>query len=1072
MTELLVQFRTKIDWLNSDDWTYGSNWTFDTDSQGQYTADVNGSGNLLKKGLVELGKSYNISFEISSYTSGELKFNIGQHLSDNYTSVGTYSFTSGPMWNDDFILKGYSTSDLSIKNLVIEEVGYQSLDLFEDPQIAVNYQFKDIKNPEQIKGSYTKSIKIPGTDKNNKFFSYIFDINQDNRYSMAAKCNASIKVGDLVLMDGFIKLDNIIVVDSFKNYDVTFYEEAVNLWNDIMEDTLAVLDFSSLNHTLNYATIKRSWINFSAGTRDIVYPYIDYGNGRQNLYSKHIGRKATDITGEGLAPDDFYAAIRASWIYNKIYDHYGYTLNSNLVNSYPFNQQIIPFSQSEETLYKWNIIARVTVNQSYALTFQDEIYRTLNTDGTYKLNYVYFPKSDGVLNSTTDNTSIYTPSKLVRDTTYSQSNFFNVSDDNYDIHYYSNNMYALPGMFHINSDGKYKMKIKCKMVAAPNTTYPETVKCYISKLKGLSNISFAANTYQWKCLNETDEVTEIYSKTFTSSNTTTDWMILSGETTCATNDMISIKFGQIGHAKILLEYIEIEKYGYVDVSTIDMDVMKDKNMKIKDFLTSFNKMYNLVSVYDGENINVEPYSTYMKTSGTTRNWNSRLNKDKEIKIELPKDYLNQFINFKFKDADDLWNDRFNKYKDQVGLGRGGKKIKIENEFIKSEKTIEPIFKPTALRGNYDMSEVPFSFPRYQMYSDPQTTYDYTLNTKIGPRILYFQWIPSWGNGRNFRVRGVNQTAGSSKMYPYAGDVLFPNDQDSANAYSLTYDFEMQANGDGVWQPQTRYRRHTSWLDWHHSYTNNNLYNLYWKEYIEQISDKNARLVTAYFNLDVEELHDFQFADKIFVENVWYRVYRIIDFNPDGKSPTKVELIKLNDVNISYDQYVTANKDEEIIVNSSDVINSFDLGTDNNITGENNLVVGSNNLLTGTDPTIIFGDNNSGGILTVGDDNTSNENSVILNSDGIYINDTGITATVIGYPSGTTITQDGVYIGGVQIDNGDIFDMMEIEIGGDINSDGVFNPWRFRDYHIVQEGENGNNILDENIWEIEGGDINQ
>jgi len=38
--------------------------------------------------------------------------------------------------------------------------------------------------------------------------------------------------------------------------------------------------------------------------------------------------------------------------------------------------------------------------------------------------------------------------------------------------------------------------------------------------------------------------------------------------------------------------------------------------------------------------------------------------------------------------------------------------------------------------------------------------------------------------------------------------------------------------------------------------------------------------------------------------------------------------------------------------------------------------------------------------------------------------------------------------------------------GEIEVDGVFNPYMFKEYHINDSGENGNDIFDIKIWEVE------
>jgi hypothetical protein len=69
----------------------------------------------------------------------------------------------------------------------------------------------------------------------------------------------------------------------------------------------------------------------------------------------------------------------------------------------------------------------------------------------------------------------------------------------------------------------------------------------------------------------------------------------------------------------------------------------------------------------------------------------------------------------------------------------------------------------------------------------------------------------------------------------------------------------------------------------------NLYNDYWREYIEQLMDPNSKMITAQFNLNEQDIYNFKFYDKIKIDGQYYTVNKIIDWNPDIL--TTVQLIK-------------------------------------------------------------------------------------------------------------------------------------------------------------------------------------
>ena len=54
-----------------------------------------------------------------------------------------------------------------------------NLDLQEAPNVSLNFQFSDIKEPKTRKGSYSQTFKLPFTDNNNQFFEDWYNVNLD-----------------------------------------------------------------------------------------------------------------------------------------------------------------------------------------------------------------------------------------------------------------------------------------------------------------------------------------------------------------------------------------------------------------------------------------------------------------------------------------------------------------------------------------------------------------------------------------------------------------------------------------------------------------------------------------------------------------------------------------------------------------------------------------------------------------------------------------------------------------------------------------------------------------------------
>ena len=226
MIDLLTKYRTKIDWIGNNDWDTTGDVSFDYNKEGMYTAFFTGVGTL-SKSVLEKGKSYNITFDIvepkRGTQDGSIYIKIGGVWQAAYDA--TYQKQVSVLLEDvpGGVLEFYTvwiqsySRNFGINNITIEEVGYTSLDIFQDQNISLNYDFKDIENPETTSGSYSDTFTLPGTNKNNRFFKNVFNINEDNLFNLGARCDASISSDGINILDGFIKLESILKQDDLIN---------------------------------------------------------------------------------------------------------------------------------------------------------------------------------------------------------------------------------------------------------------------------------------------------------------------------------------------------------------------------------------------------------------------------------------------------------------------------------------------------------------------------------------------------------------------------------------------------------------------------------------------------------------------------------------------------------------------------------------------------------------------------------------------------------------------------------------------------------------------------------------
>lgn len=72
---------------------------------------------------------------------------------------------------------------------------------------------------------------------------------------------------------------------------------------------------------------------------------------------------------------------------------------------------------------------------------------------------------------------------------------------------------------------------------------------------------------------------------------------------------------------------------------------------------------------------------------------------------------------------------------------------------------------------------------------------------------------------------------------------------------------------------------------------NNLFNAYWRDYMNALYSPEGRIMEAFFALDLKDILTFSFADRIWIQDAYWRILEISDYKIGYNESTKVKLIK-------------------------------------------------------------------------------------------------------------------------------------------------------------------------------------
>lgn len=288
-----------------------------------------------------------------------------------------------------------------------------------------------------------------------------------------------------------------------------------------------------------------------------------------------------------------------------------------------------------------------------------------------------------------------------------------------------------------------------------------------------------------------------------------------------------------------------------------------QKIKIKDFLKGIINMFNLYLDTDKNNelqMNIEPRNDFYN-NGTTLDWSAKLDVSKEF-VQEPMGALDakKFI-FTYTEDKDYYNGI---YKENYNEIYGQQRYEIENDFLTTTKETKIIFSPTPLYDGSQTDRIVSSIIPKELTN--------TLPKGNNIRILYYGGIISSNYFWNL-VTGSGTTAYNN--YPYAGHL--------DNPFNPTIDINY-----GV--PKEIYYSTTL-------YTNNNLFNVYHKQFVEEITDKDSKILTGYFYLTPKDIYLLDFRNQFFVDGHLLRLNKIYDYNPLANEVTKCEFIKIKKANL-------------------------------------------------------------------------------------------------------------------------------------------------------------------------------
>lgn len=764
------------------------------------------------------------------------------------------------------------------------------LDLIDDVSMPFTYQIADIKDPSKKNTNFSKTITLPGTATNNEIFGYIWDTNiavtSSGSTNFSPYFNPNKKADVQIIYDGaevfkgFMKLDKIKVLSDYKiEYDVTCFGKLKDLFLELGEKTMADLNLSKYNHPYTYDVQKASWNNyiykngvttaFNKGD-GYVYPMVDYAlNNNYDWKTEH-----------------FFPAIYYKTLIDEIITQAGYKYDGSIFNDNDFKSLVVSYGSGELKLSTTQVANKTfqagktsdqTIDVSFGTLVGTGSNRSTNPTQISYQDDSTPPNNDAGNNYSTSLNTFTAPTNG----TYNFYSSYNLSFTHFPLNAGS---YTYPlrqviiGNFAIRKNNAQVVTLPVQILlsstAANSTAYNNGIyNIYLSNTitSGSTSATFSPNLNLTINLNAGDTIDVSFTRT------KGIWGSYSVGGSYEYN-IYSDDFFNIAPSNFPASYMRMNvktnstfkntlaSVGLSEGETVDMSSLFSNQIKQKDFISSFFKLFNIYTEtdkFDPYLLHFEPRNNFFASSGTIRNWDEKLDYSQNYELMPMGDLDARTYLYKFKEDTDYWNDFYKKKYQEV---YGQKRYTVDNDWVSNVNTTEVIFSPTPLvdRGGDDKI-----LPRIIQMNSNGTPQPLTSNANKANnlRLWYFGGVKTTSGYNYIRTSGTTLET----QYGYAGHI----DNTSNPNYDVNFGIPIE-----VYYTAT-------------DYTNRNLFNIYYKDFIEQISSKDSKIFKGQFHVTPKDIAELNFRDTFYFHGDYWSLNKIYDFNPVelGKTTT-CEFIKL------------------------------------------------------------------------------------------------------------------------------------------------------------------------------------
>ena len=868
----------------------------------------------------------------------------------NFQSVGVDSYTIS-----NISLSQVTATSLGNTYLGNSIVGELDITDHSDFPLAITLQTSDIKDLTSTSGDYSKTFKIPATKNNNKLLRHPFATTTDSNINVNQNRPCRILIDGFYSLVGLIRVTGVGGYgESPSYYDCVFYGNNLNwadgLSNKYMNEIFWGSDGQGLEY--NKANITHTW-NYEScdsGNSPIVYPITSYGDFNADgdestiqlldtAYDYNYTGSTTKVGYMGYWDDggsydtptpspDWRPAIFVKDTLNKIFQDLGYFIESSFMETDMFKKLVwllpnFQYNNSDDRYEQHAIETAFENGETLSTTvWSNGSSSYANNPGIYKAYYggsVSFDDGNEHYSGSGRKVLKLLPSNLdiklgASKVDLDPDNYITIGEYGfYDI-VLNNQQARLASGWKGGGGSKQISQIKvcvnlelqtvgqnswniigrCSDTQSPyqifnnSSNFCSQYNTVITDFADLSSINMKNH---W--LNKGDKIRLTTGFKITNTNDNDQNFAINVYHRVKNNNNFDIRFS----AKRV-------EYG----QTYDLNRVLDPTHKQIDFVKGIAHAFNLKMTTDSNKrtVFIEPFDTFYKDYAEAIDWTYKLDRSKEVTDKWIKSDLKRDIIFKYKtdSSDKTVESRGDKYFDGIKDEYPYQET-LPSTFEKGVTTFEnPFFAGTYNGKDQDTTgqsaggygDNPFSGCLWSENTYAETSTRPNKGNNFEPRLLFWnKYSPNAsGNGIKYAKVQTWSDAGSTNALKY----IVPDSSVTVNNLYLSniYPQATSINRDDTSSPILSYgnvfvRDFNDFTGVYSSYvTGRGLFDTYYHNMFNMLKSK-PKLRTAYFDLKAKDIVYLDFTKLIYIDGIYWRINKVVDYQPSKNEPTKVELIE-------------------------------------------------------------------------------------------------------------------------------------------------------------------------------------